>query len=435
MLKRSFALAFLAGACAVLPPLPPPQKAALAPPKPYTWRSVPIGGGGFVSGLLFQAAVPGLVYARTDVGGAYRWDAAAQRWIAFDDSMDRTPAGMDRTGVIAMALDPSDKDRLYLATGLYTNAWWTPKGGTLYSSTDQGHSFTRSPLPVKLGGNNDGRGCGERLQVDPKAPARLVLGSMGDGLWQSPDRGATWSQMAGFEPKSTTFVFLDDKSPRILAGVADPKVGLLESEDDGKTWSPLQGFPAGLMALRWAQSGRTLYVTASDSIGPNNAHQGAVLKLDLDRGALSPLPVPAGNGGFSGIDVDAQDPKTLIVSTLDRWDPGDEIYRSTDGGRTWKEVLRSGHLDPNGFAWMKDHKPHWIADVKLDPHDRDRALFVTGYGLFASRDLEKHAGSVTWAFEDAGLEETCPISLFSPIWSRRRRCRHRASRARRSRWC
>ena len=39
----------------------------------YCWRSVSIGGGGFVSGLVFSRLEQGLLFARTDVCGAYRW--------------------------------------------------------------------------------------------------------------------------------------------------------------------------------------------------------------------------------------------------------------------------------------------------------------------------------------------------------------------------
>ena len=49
----------------------------------YTWDNVAIGGG-FVSAVI-PSKTQGIVYARTDVGGAYRWDntnpAGCRCWI------------------------------------------------------------------------------------------------------------------------------------------------------------------------------------------------------------------------------------------------------------------------------------------------------------------------------------------------------------------
>lgn len=52
---------------------------------PYEWRNVRVGGGGFAPGIVFSTVERGLAYLRTDMGGAYRWDAAKARWLPLQD--------------------------------------------------------------------------------------------------------------------------------------------------------------------------------------------------------------------------------------------------------------------------------------------------------------------------------------------------------------
>ena len=146
----------------------------------YRWRNVRIEGGGYVSGLVFHPAVRGLIYARTDVGGAYRWDRARARWIPLTDWIGAKDENL--LGIESLALDPADPQRLYLAAGTYT----TSQAGdaAILRSHDQGRHFERTDLPFKLGGNELGRGNGERLAVDPNDGRILFLGSPDAGLWR-----------------------------------------------------------------------------------------------------------------------------------------------------------------------------------------------------------------------------------------------------------
>ena len=50
---------------------------------PYKWDNVVIGGGGgFVCGIIYNPTEEGLVYARTDIGGAYIRNKETLEWGA-----------------------------------------------------------------------------------------------------------------------------------------------------------------------------------------------------------------------------------------------------------------------------------------------------------------------------------------------------------------
>src|SRR3954467_298011 len=86
-----------------------------------TWGNVEVPGGGFVPGIVFNQTERDLVYARTDIGGAYRWNQATSRWIPLLDHVGATDWGLN--GVASLATDPVDPNRVYVAAGMYTNSW------------------------------------------------------------------------------------------------------------------------------------------------------------------------------------------------------------------------------------------------------------------------------------------------------------------------
>ena len=141
------------------------QNATPAPDQaPYSWGNVEINAGGFIDGIVFHPTQPDLMYARTDIGGAYRWKPATRRWIAITDIFG--PDDWNLLGVESIALDSHDPNRVYIAVGTYTADW--AGNGALLRSTDRGETWQRSELPLKNGGNESGRSMGERLIVNPQ---------------------------------------------------------------------------------------------------------------------------------------------------------------------------------------------------------------------------------------------------------------------------
>lgn len=52
------------------------------------WKNVRFGGGGgFVDGIVFHPKTEGVAYARTDIGGLYRLNAADDSWTPLTDGI------------------------------------------------------------------------------------------------------------------------------------------------------------------------------------------------------------------------------------------------------------------------------------------------------------------------------------------------------------
>jgi len=416
---------------------------------PYTWKSVQIVGGGFVDGFVFHPTQKDLRYARTDMGGAYRFEPATKSWTPLLDWVSYKDLNL--MGVESIALDPQDPSKVYMACGTYTTDE-SPCGAILRSS-DQGRTFQRTNVPIKFGGNENGRGNGERMMVDPNDGHVLFLGTRHAGLWKSVDGAATWKKVETFpadvlkrsdeEAKlpfwigggrsSISFVVFDPasgskaKASRTLyAGVSVMgKPGLYRSLDGGETWAAVPGQPTAYRPNHavLAQDGN-LYITYGTDPGPMAMEDGALWKLNTKTGAWTDLtPDKPGHGrkfGYAAVSVDAHNPQVLIVSSFYRPQTGlsgDDIFRSIDGGKTWKTVFGSGgQYDYTLAPYVQRTGIHWLFDIEIDPANPDHAMFTTGYGGWETFNLtEMDKGKpTTWSVMSTGIEETVALALCSP---------------------
>jgi hypothetical protein len=404
---------------------------------PYRFQNVAIVAGGFISGIDYNPAAKDVAYVRTDIGTAYRWSASAGRWLPLLDWV--SPDDWNLTGVESIGIDPSDAQRVYLAVGTYTNNW--ASNGAIFRSADQGRTWLRSDLPFKNGGNEDGRSAGERLDVDPNNDSILFFGSRHNGLWRSADYGATWKRVDSFpvtqyqKTNGVVCVLFDPSSgshghptPVVYAFVGQSNgPAVYKSADAGQTWQPLAGQPSqGYQPHRavMTKSG-VLFVTYANGSGPNGVSRGAVWKFDTKSGAwtdISPIQTGApGSSAYAGLAVDAENPETVMVSTLDRWNPGDTVFRSTNVGRTWEDLrpksVRDWSLAPYmtfggrdaSFGW-------WIGALAIDPFRPGRAMYGTGATIWTSGDVtQADSGAAThWSIGALGIEETAVLDLISP---------------------
>src|SRR5262249_37523691 len=129
---------------------------------PAAWRNVPIGGGGFVSQMV--ASSDGTIYMGTDVGGAFRWDAAGQTWVPIDEVIGFSN-NANGFGIEAIAVDPSAPSTVWIYVGEYT---YSP--GNLFKSNDGGNTWV-DKTPAGLLGDGNGqqsdKARGNKIAIDP----------------------------------------------------------------------------------------------------------------------------------------------------------------------------------------------------------------------------------------------------------------------------
>ncbi|MBL7258965.1 cellulose binding domain-containing protein [Paractinoplanes lichenicola] len=421
---------------------------------PYVWKNVRIDGGGFVPGVVFNPGERNLIYARTDIGGAYRWNESGQSWTPLLDWVGQDNWGYN--GVLSIAPDPVDTTRVYAAVGMYTNSW-DPNNGAILRSSDKGATWQITKLPFKNGGNMPGRGMGERLAVDPRNNRNVYFAAEGgNGLWRSTDYGVTWGKVANF-PNAGNYV-QDPSDPngylnqnqgltwvtfgaanQIYVGVADKENPVYRSLDGGATWERVPGQPTGYIAHKGVVQGNYLFIATSDTGGPYDGGAGQVQRFDTTTGTwtnISPTPAADAYYGYSGLTVDRQKPGTLMVATQISWWPDAIFFRSTDNGATWTRiwdftsypsVSKRYTMDISANPWLDFNtnpqppestpKLGWMNEsLEIDPFNSNRMLYGTGATIYGTTQLTNWDSNTTFTIKPyaKGLEETAVLDLASP---------------------
>jgi oligoxyloglucan reducing-end-specific cellobiohydrolase len=312
---------------------------------PYKWEPVRIVAGGYIPGLIAHPTQPGLIYARTDMGGVYRWNPATEQWIPLLDF--NAPSDYNLQGPEIVAVDPTDANRLYIAAGMYIG-----NQTAMLVSADQGATFSTYPVSFAMGSNTDGRSVGERLAVNPFNPSELFMGTRQQGLWKSENYAQTWARVSSFPIQNSSdsfgvhWVLFDPaNSGTIYAGV-NTTSSIYKSTDDGATWKALPGQP-----LSWPYSvsggthapapmravlnpDRNLYVTYGDYPGPNGMNYGLVEKFNPSAGTWTNVtpPLDTKDGNRRSTADSAASARTRTAKArwpLPRWTAGARWTRFT----------------------------------------------------------------------------------------------------------
>src|SRR5688572_25794026 len=214
-------------------------------------------------------------------------------------------------------------------------------------------------------------------------PNTYYFGSVGGGLWKTVDGGETWKAVSdGFFGGSIGAVAVAESDPNVIyVGGGEKTVrgnvshgdGVWKSTDAGKTWKHVGlGDTRHIPRIRiHPKDPETVYAAALGHLYGPNKERGVFKSTDGGKTWKQVLFVNEEVGAVDLI-LDPNNPRILYASTwrvkrtpysLESGGPGSGLWKSTDSGDTWKEITRAQGL-PKGTVG--------IIGIAVSPVNLDR---------------------------------------------------------------
>lgn len=272
------------------------------------------------------------VYMATGSGGVWKSQNAGTTWQPIFDDYETASIG-------DIALDPNNAEAIWVGTGEANNRNSVSWGNGVYKSTDGGESFTNVGL--------ESTHQIARVLVNPEDSDDVCVCAIGHlwgysgerGLFQTKDGGKSWKKstngLTDDGKTGCTDIIRDPKNPNTLYAAMYHRLrqpwhfhsggddgGIFKSTDNGESWKKLeQGLPVG-------PTGR---------IGLAIYEQNPEIVMAL---------------------VEAEKTDTLTK-------PGSGVYRSEDGGESWK------------YLNTYNNRPFYYSQIRINPLDDQRVYLLT----------------------------------------------------------
>jgi photosystem II stability/assembly factor-like uncharacterized protein len=221
-------------------------------------------------------------------------------------------------------------------------------------------------------------------------PNNRQSSSWGDGAYKSVDGGKTWQKMGLAATHHIGRIVIHPKNPEVVYVAAlghlwapNPERGVYKTADGGKTWTQALKINDDIGVSDIAMdpdSPETLYAAAYQRrrtpYGFNGGGSGSAIYKTTDGGATwkkltKGLPYEyGGETGRIGLDVYRKDPN--IVYAVVQHEKGG-TFRSEDKGESWKKM---GDTNP---------RPSYYSQVRVDPNN-DLRIWELGAQMFYSED-------------------------------------------------
>ncbi|HEX6974409.1 MAG TPA: hypothetical protein VF147_08410, partial [Vicinamibacterales bacterium] len=331
------------------------------------FRSIgPASMSGRISDIAVYEANPAIFYVGTAHGGVWK---TINNGTTFDAQFQ--DQGLMSIGDIAVS--QSNPDLVWIGTGESNNRQSTSWGDGVYKSTDGGKTWTNVGLKSSRYIN--------RVVIDPRNNDTVLVAATGSlwgpggerGVFKTTDGGKTWKQTLKVDDDTgANDLVMDPNDSKILYASTYQRrrtaccmngggagSGLWKSTDGGETWTRLKtGIPEGALGRIavdvYRKRPNILYALIEGPASQGRGGRGAG-GPEEGPGAAAAAPQPGRGGG----------------GALNNEPTG--LYRSDDGGATWKKV---NNANP---------RPMYFSQVRVDPNDPE-VVYLGGVGLHQTTD-------------------------------------------------
>ena len=372
------------------------------------WRNI----GPFIGGrVVAVAGVPSessTFYMGAVQGGVWRSTNYGQSWENITDG--KLPANAYGIGAIAVA--PSNPKIIYAGTGEADIRQDFAPGDGIYKTTDAGKTWKYAGLRETH--------MTTSIVIDPRDPDIVYATSMGHvfkpnperGVFKSTDGGKTWKKVLYVDQNTgAALVVMDKKHPNVLYASmwqaqrtpwsltsGGPGSALYKTVDGGAHWTKISTHPGfahgmlGKMGISVAQGNPNVVYAIVQ------AHDGGVFRSD-DGGATwkrlnSEWKLRQRAFYYMAIFADPTNAKVAYVPQVD------SVFKTTDGGRTWKPLTPPGD---HHIVWINPNNP----EILLEGDDGGATVSVDG-GKTWSTELNQPTGQ----FYHIAIDQQFPFHVY-----------------------
>ena len=258
----------------------------------------------------------------------------------------------------------------------------------------------------------------EGLPTDGKT---IYVGTAGGGIWKTTNGGASFNSIFDKYCQSIGAIAIDPKNTNIIyAGTGESNMrntvsigdGLYKSTDGGRNWKKigLENTEHIADIVINPNNPDILYVAAPGPLWSSSKDRGLYKSTDGGKTFEKILYINE-NAGCADVAIDPEHPDTVYASTWEfRRKPysfnsggeGSGMWKSTDGGTTWKELKNGLPAKPFGriaFAIAPSAPQNIVAIVE-----------ATETGLYITAD-----GGDSWKKQSASMNVVSRPFYFSTI--------------------